>query len=146
MAIKAVSDSPSIPKVEYTADASVSYTIGTLLYADYSTGELKEATGSAGTTLNIQAVSTKTETSASSTPRIEAIPLRSGALFVCDCTNNTAADQLNKRHLMTDGRTVKNTNTDVATTLSVFYAISTVGAASDKKLMGYFIQVGQVTA
>lgn len=146
MAIKVVSHSPNIEAIEYTADASISFTAGGLLYRDTSTGEIKEATSSAGTTLNVEAIGLKTFTSASSSPVIRALPIHQGMYVVADCTANTAADQLNKAHAMTDAFTVNNSSSHVATTLGVFVALKTVGAASDKKLYGYFVKVGQVTA
>jgi hypothetical protein len=135
-------------KLTYTADASTAFVAGALLYRDTSSGELKTATGAAGTTLNIEAVSSDTVTTPASYPTIEAHPVISGAqqLWIADCTSNTAADQLNKAHALTDGLTVANTSTHIATTLGVFVALGIVGAASDKKLLGYFVKVGQVTA
>lgn len=147
MAIKVVQQSPNIPKLTYVADESASFTTNSLLYRDTSTGELKEATSSVGTVLNIEAVSTKTETTAASSPTVDAIPLWGPqTLVIADCTANTAANQINKAHAMTDARTVNNTSSHVATTLGVFVALAAVGAASDKKLLGYFVKVGQVTA
>jgi len=149
MAFKLSSQSPNMPKVEYTADASTSYTLGSVAYRDTSTGEIKEdAGGSEATVLTIECVIAKTETSAASNPRIESFPIISGPgqLWIADCTNNTAADQLNKAHALTSALAVANTSTTDATTAGVFVAIATVGAASDKKLLGYFVKVGQVTA
>lgn len=147
MAIKIVSQSPNVPALPYTCTASQAYTAGSLMYRDTSAGELKEATASVGTTVNIEAISRRTFTSASTLPQLEAYPILGPAtMVIADCTSNTAANQLNKVHAMTDARTVANTSTTISTTLGVFVAIATVGAASDKKMMGYFIKLGQVTA
>ena len=146
--LKVSTQSPNIPVLEYTADASVAYTKGNVAYRDTSTGEVKEASSSAGTTLNIECVIAETKTTESSNPLIKAIPIVSGAsqLWVADCTNDTAANQLNKAHALTDAGTVNNTATTVATTSGVFVALKQIGAASDRKLLGYFVKVGQVTA
>lgn len=149
MAFKISSQSPNVPALEYTADASISFTLGSVGYRDTSTGEIKEdAGGSEATTLTIECVIAKTETSSASNPTIRAIPIISGAgqLWEVDCTSNTAADQLNKAHILTDALNVANTSTTNATTAGVFVALKIIGAAADKKLLGYFVKVGQVTA
>lgn len=135
-----------LPKQSLLATDSTSYTMDSLLYHDTSTGTMKEATSSVGTTLNIYGLGTKTFTSGTGS-YMSVIPVVAGAVFVvADCTANTAANQLNKDHAMTDARTVNNTSSTVATTLGVFHALALVGSASNKKLYGYFNRVGQVTA
>ena len=148
MAFKVAVQTPSIPMLEYTADASTAFVTGYVGYRDTSTGEIKTATNSAGTTLNIECVIAETKTSASTYPYLKCIPIISGPsqLWIADCTSNTATNQLNKAHALTDGATVANTSTTVATTAGVFVALKIIGAAADKKLLGYFIKIGQVTA
>ena len=136
----------SAPKFTYTADASTAYNLGYLGYRDTSTGEIKEATTTTGDATNIECVVTKSETTAASSPTIEATMIMDGQLWVADCTNNTAANQLNKAHLLTDGGTVNNTSTHSTDVNAVFIALGIVGAASDKKLIGRFAKLGQVTA
>ena len=144
---KVSSLSPNIPALEYTADASVSYTNGDLLYRDTSTGEVKAATSATVTTVNIEAICQSTETTAASSPTIRAIPIISGMLVEADCDSDTAANQLNKAHLINDtGATVINTDTQVSTSAAVFIALKIIGATTDKKLLGYFVKVGQVAA
>ena len=146
---KISTQSPNVPVLEYTADASVSYTKGSVGYRDTSTGEIKEdAGGNEATTLTIECVIAETATSASSYPTVKAIPIISGPtqLWVATCTNNTAVNQLNKAHALTSALAVANTSTTNATTAGVFVALKIIGAASDKKLLGYFVKVGQVTA
>ena len=145
MSIKLSQSSPNIPVVEYTADASISYVAGTLGYRDESTGEIKTVDASNGDVLTLECLINETITSAASNPRLECVPIISGMLYEVDCSNNTAADQLNKKHLMTDGGTVANTSTTQTTILAIFVAVSIIGEASDKKLLGYFIKLGQVT-
>ena len=148
MAFKVATQSPNIPALEYRADASTSFTAGNVGYRDTSTGEIKEEASGAATTLTIECVIAKTETTGSSNPTIRAIPIISGPaqLWIADCNANTAANQLNKAHDLTDAGTVDNTATHDSTTAGVFVALKQIGAASDKKLLGYFVKVGQVTA
>ena len=149
MAFKIVTQSPNAPALDYTADASISFTQGSVAYRDTSTGEIKEDAGSnEATTLTIEAIIAKTVTSASSNPTIRAYPIISGPgqLWEADCTNNTAANQLNKAHLLTSALAVANTNTTDTSTGGVFIALKIIGVASDKKLLGYFVKVGQATA
>lgn len=146
MAFKIVSSSPNAPKLTYTADASISVTTGFLGYRDVSTGEIKVATTTTGDATNIECVFAKTETTAASAPTVEAYRIMQDALFVVDCTNTTAANQLNKAHLLTDGGTVNNTDTHSTDINAIFIALGIVGAAADKKLLGYIAKTGQVTA
>lgn len=145
MSIKLLQQSPNMGSLEYTADASTSFTAGNLAVRNTSTGEIQEG---ASTVLTIEGVIRETKTSEATNPRIELQPILHGPqqLWIVDCTNNTAANQLNKAHAMTDATAVANTSTHEGSTAGVFVAISTVGAAADKKLIGYFLKIGQVTA
>ena len=144
MAIK-VSDSKysKIPK-EYGIVSSLTLAKGTLVAHDVSNGVLVAVTSSIGTTLTLAGVLTKAVTSSDTTA--EYVPLDRNVYVIADCTNNTAANQLHKRQPMTNSTAIANTSSDTATTLGIFMALHTVGAASDKKLYGYFINIGQVTA
>lgn len=148
MAFKIAASSPNAPKMTYLADASTTFTSGNVVYRDTSSGELKEETGGAATTLTVEGVVNKTETTGSSSPTIDITPIYHGPiqLWVADCNANTATNQLNKAHDLTDAGTVDNTSTTDATTAGVFIAVAQVGAASDQQLLGYFVKVGQVTA
>ena len=147
MAIKTVESSPNIPRLEYIADTSQTYVKGGLLYRDTSNGVLKEVTSKTGNTLTIEAICAEDKSTDANTARIEAYPIGGpGQLFVADTNANTANNQLNKAHAMTSATIVNNTSSHVATSAGVFVALRSVGAASDKKLIGYFVKVGQVTA
>ncbi len=146
MAFKFLSGSPNIPRVTLTADASVTFTDGSLAYRDTSTGEIKEATATTGDATNVEGIVAKTITSAASAPIVEVYMVDTNTLVVANCTNNTAADQLNKAHLLTDALTVNNTNTHSTDINAIFVALGIVGAASDKKLWGRIVKTGQVTA
>lgn len=146
MAFKVISQSPNIPAEEYVADASTLFTAGSLAYRDTTTGEIKEATTTVGDATNIEGIVLKTETTGSSSPLIRLVPVFHGTRVIVDCTNTTAADQLNKAHLLTDARTVNNTSTHSTDINAVFVALRIVGASTDKKLYGYIAKTGQVTA
>jgi len=146
MAIKVVSSSPNVEAVEMLADASTLFTAGSLVYRDTSTGELKEATATTGDGTNIEGLTTKTETTGASEPYIRVLPVHLGMYVVVDCTNNTAANQLNKAHLWTDARTLNNTSTHSSDVNATFVALRMVGATTDKKLFGYIVKVGQALA
>lgn len=132
-----------LPKMEGVI-ASLAVNKGTLVAHDFANAKLVAVTGSVGTTLTLAGVVQKTSVSGDTV--LEYTPLDAGIYCEVDCTNNTAANQLHQRHAMTDSGAIANTDTDIATTLGVFFALKAVGAASDKKLYGYFIKAGQVTA
>lgn len=146
MAFKVVSSSPNVEAVDMLADASTTFTAGFLVYRDTSSGEIKEATTTTGDATNVEGLITKTQTTGASEPYIKVLPVHLGMYVVADCTNATAADQLNKAHLLTDGGTVNNTNTHSTDINAIFIALRVVGASTDKKLYGYFAKLGQVTA
>jgi len=138
--------SPNAPKLEYTADASTAFTKGYLAYRDTSTGEIKEATTTTGDATNVEGIVAETVTTGASNPVIDLNMIIDGQLYVADCTNNTAANQLNKAHLLTNGGEVNNTSSHSTDINAIFIAIAIIGAASDKKLLGRIVKTGQVTA
>jgi len=139
--------SPNIPKFEYVADASIAFTKGYLAYRDTSTGEIKEQTATVGDVTTIEGIVAETVTTESSSPVIDLYPIIPGGLYVADCTNNTAANQLNKAHIVTNGGTVNNTSTHSADVNAIFIALRISGVAGDKKLIGRFaLPLGQVSA
>lgn len=143
---KVVTGSPNIASDVYVADASTVFTKGNLAYRDTSSGEIKEATATTGDATNVEGIVATTVTTPASSPTVELIPITSTMRVVVDCTNTTAADQLNKAHLLTDAGTVNNTNTHSTDINAVFVALRMVGVAADKKLYGYIARLGQVTA
>lgn len=147
MAIKPLTGSPNLPKFEYVADASTAFTAGNLAYRDTSSGEIKEMTATVGDVTTLECIITETATTAASNPVIEGMPIYDGMLVIADCTNDTAADQLNKAHLMTDAGTVNNTDTHSTDVNAVFIALRISGEATDKKLIGRLaLRLGQVAA
>lgn len=148
MAIIAFTGSPTLPKLPVQANlaTSTTYTKDTLVYRDTTNSVLKPATSSVGTTENIEGIFTDTTvtTGGSGTPTGNVQMLFPQQLYLCDCTNNTAANQLYKNQVMTDAGTINNSSTHTATTLAIFVPVAIYGAASDKKLIGYFTKLGQV--
>jgi hypothetical protein len=59
--------------------------------------------------------------------------------YIVDTTNNSNVAHNYQRMVLTDASTVNNTGTDSAADTAVFCQLETVGAASDKKIRGYFI-------
>ncbi len=136
-----------LPKQIGLVAISTTIVDGDLLYEDTSAGTMKPATSSVGTVLNIRGIATQSVTTdGATTSTVRYIPVDRAVYVVANCTNNTAANQLHKTHVMTDAANVNNTSSTVATTLGVFHALGTVGAASAKKLYGFYIAIGQVTA
>lgn len=146
MAFVLYTGSPNAPSFPYVADASTSFTTGSLCYRDTTTGEIKEATTTVGDATNVEGVAKRTFTSEASNPEIDLEVIIPGQFWVADCTNVTASDQLNKAHLLTDARTVNNTSSHSTDINAVFIALRMVGASTDKKLVGYIAKLGQVTA
>lgn len=137
-----------LPMQTGVSKASQAYTAGQLLMEDKTAGEVIPATSSVST-LNCLGIGVKgyTEGGADVVNGIKYIPIVTQAVFVvADCTNNTASNQLQKDHLMTDSNNVNNTSTTSTSLNGVFHAIGLVGAASNKKLYGYFIRIGQVVS
>jgi hypothetical protein len=144
---KVLSTPVAVPKFPYVADASVAFTNGYLGYRDTSTGEIKEMTTTTGDVTSLECIIGETKTTEASNPTIDAFSIYDGMLVEADCTNNTAADQLNKAHLLTDGGTVNNTDTHSADVNAVFVALRISGEAADKKLIGRIVlRLGQVAA
>lgn len=138
---------PKLPAQFGPVPASTTITAGQVLCNDFTNKGLIPVTSSVGTTLTLEGLATQNVTvGGGATGTVKYVPLTISVFIVADCTNNTAANQLCIRHAMTDANNVNNTSSDVATTLGIFHALGTVGAASNKKLYGYFIKVGQVTA
>lgn len=128
------------------SSANQAYTVGQLLMEDKTNGVVIPATSSV-TTLNCLGVGTKSFTEGASNGTISYEPIATVAVRVVADTNaDTAANQIHKDHLMTNSNTVNNTATTSTSINAVFHALGQVGAASNRKLYGYFIRSGQVTA
>ncbi len=146
MGLRLVKDIYSSPAVELPLDGSTAIAINSLVFRDTTNGVVKSATAALGTTLNLVGIAAKPEVSGALMADIIPLVSNPSQLWEVDCTNNTAANQLLKAQAMTNATTVANTSTHTATTLGVFIPVALSGAATDKKLIGYFVTVGQVTA
>lgn len=137
MAFKAVNLIPGVGELEYLAKSSTQFPVGSILVRDTSNGYVKPAVAAGGSSI-IEAISvTATGITVAGTAYIRAIPFQALTFVIADCTNNTADNQLNKAHILTDAATVANTSTHIATTAAAFIALKIVGATTDKKLFGY---------
>lgn len=145
MAFQFVDSSASkLPHVVVPLDGATATVKGKLMYADTANAVAKNATSSAGTTTNILGICSQTLVSGATSVELQLV--RDGSLVVADCTNTTAANQLMKQHVLTDALTVNNTSTHSTAVGAVFFAVAIKGVAADKKLLGYIIRVGSVTA
>lgn len=134
-----------LPDQQGVSKANQAYVTGQLLMEDKTAGNIIPATSSVST-LNCLGICTKSYTEGASAALIKYHPIVTQAVFVvADCTNVTAANQLQKDHLMTDGLNVNNTSTTSTSLNGVFHALGIVGAIGGTKLYGYFIRSGQVT-
>lgn len=141
------SQSPNVPAFDYQADAEVSFTQGKVGYN--SAHEIKEdAGGNEATTLTIECIIADTATSAATYPVVKGIPIihGMGQLWEADCTNVTAANQVNKTHDLTSATHIANTSTAQTDTGGVFHMVKIVGAVGGTKCLGYFIKLGQVVS
>ena len=149
MSIIVTTQTPSIPSRSGAFNHNTTIAIGDLVMRGVTGSFLTavEDTAQLSTTGYIEGISKSAVTEASGTSiRINYIPFVTGQEVIVDCTSETGANQLFKRHVMTDGATVANTSTDITTSLGIFVATELKGAASDKKLVGYFVKLSQVTA
>lgn len=148
MAFKPVNLVPGVGDIEYLARATRYFTNGSLLIRVPASNYVDYATSGDGTSIRtIEAIYVgATGSSSAATAYIRAIPLKAVTYVIADCTNNTADNQLNIAHALTDASTVSNTSSNIATSAGVFIALKTVGANSDKKLYGYLVTIPQVAA
>ena len=149
MSIIVTEQTPSIPSRSGAFNHNTTIAIGDLVMRDVSGSYLTAVENNAqlSTTGSIEGISkTAVATAGGTSISINYIPFVTGQEVIVDCTSNTSSDQLFKRHVLTDGATVANTSTDITTSLGIFMATQVKGAASDKKLVGYFVKLSQVTA
>lgn len=136
----------AFPALEGVA-AEAAFSKGRLVYRDTATGELKQATASAGTVLNLEGIALEDKTVTSADNRLRYQPVFDGMIVVADTVNNTAANQLNKAHEINASGLVNNTSTHDATVNGIFIALAAYGAPEDKKLIGRLVlRTGQVAA
>lgn len=123
--------------------SSMTGTANQIIFHDTTNGRLSNSATARVNSVTLAGI--LTENVASAATEAEFIPLDNAIFCVVDCVANSASNQLHKRHVLgSDFGTVANTSTDVASTAGVFFALRQVGTATDKKLYGYFVKLGQV--
>lgn len=120
--------------------SSLAVTKDTLLMADRSNNVLVKATSAAATTNSLW-LARETVTTAATSIKVE--PVTCFDLYEVDTANNTASTQILERMVLTDEAIINNTDTDSAVNEGIFEALQVKGAASDKKLIGRFLVLGQ---
>ncbi len=133
----------SLDFISVPLDGSTALAAQSLVYKDTTNGVVKASTSS-DSSLILYGYCPEVVASGATSARI--LPITSSMRFECDCTNNTATNQLLKNHLLTDASTINNTASHSAAKEAVFLAEEIVGAAGDKKLVGRFLVTGIVTA
>lgn len=78
------------------------------------------------------------EATTTSDTQVKLQRIMSGDVYKVDVTNNSDATHNYQRMLLTDENTVNNTGTDDTTDEAVFLQTGTVGATTDKKIIGEF--------
>lgn len=134
------------PTISVPLDGSTDLADGDLVYRDTTNGVAKAATTTVGDATNILGVVIGNPSATATSCQVLPIVASEMQLWEVNCTNNTAANQLLKAHLLTDAQTVNNTSSHSTDINAIFIAVELVGAASDKKLRGFIAKCGQVTA
>lgn len=125
-------------------NGSTAITRGSLLYVDETNRIVVPADSSAETTVTTLFVAR--ETIASTATEIECYLVDGSQLWEADCAANTASTHALVVHDMSTALLVDNTATTDASTNGIFLGLKVVGAAADRKLIGKFLALGQVTA
>jgi hypothetical protein len=146
MAVRLKSDIFNTAAIEVPLDGSTDLADGSLCYRDTSNGVAKACSSTVGDATNILGVVVDNPSATATSCKVIPVIASEGQLWEIDCTNNTAANQLLKAHLLTDAVTLNNTSTHSTDTNAIFIALRAVGAAADKKLIGFFAKTNQVTA
>ena len=68
------------------------------------------------------------------------ILLKSGDLVIAETANNSAAADDGDRMLLTDQNTVNNSGSDSTAEEAIFIQHRPVGAAADKRVLGWFVE------
>jgi len=132
MAARLVKSSGAALRETASIPASTTISNGAILALDASNNGLIPATSSS-TTLTVRAVAQEALTSIASVQQIDVLYTEWGQIWEMDCTNNTATNQLFKRHALTNSLTVNNSSSEATTTAGGVEMIKIIGSASDKK-------------
>ncbi len=131
--MKLVGGFPDNFTLEGTIAAGVAIATGDVLA--FNGNELVRAT--ATSTIH-SVVGVAAETVSTTATRIKYIPFVDGQLWEVATKNNTAANQLYEGMILEAHGSVDNTSTTVTGPTAVFTPVSIVGAAADKKMIGFF--------
>ncbi len=129
---------PTVVEIEGSAIINAGDVVDLAMDGSATTAYVRRATSNS-TTVTIFGVAASSITS---NGLVKVIPITPDQLWEADCANNTDNYHLMKRHALSDHDTVNNTHYEDSANTGVFLAIYRKGAASDKKLIGKFIQEG----
>ena len=125
--------------------ASQAYTIGDALMLDRTSDSTDAVPAtSSTTTTNLYGVAMETVASTATTLLVAVIT--PNQVWEIQSANNTNANHNYQRMLLTDANTVNNTGTDNTTDEAVFMQTGLAGAVADKRAIGKFLKVANVTA
>ena len=121
--------------IEYVVTAGTAVAEGECLAENGNVVQRASATSTIHTVACIAA-----QTISTTDALILGTPLLNGPiqLWETDCSNNTAATQLYENMILTDKLYLDNTDTDVTGPTGIFHCLAVIGAAADKKLLGFF--------
>lgn len=143
MAVIANVASPNIPHVPggMVPETSTAFLANSLVDINTTSGYIQPSTSSSTSHTLFGIFVDKAVTTASSNPvNVDVIPIVGGPgqLFVVDCTNVTAANQLYKRQGLTNSVTIANTSSDTTGNTGIFVPIGLVGGIGGTQMLGYF--------
>jgi len=150
MAIIAYVGSPNLPHVPggMVPKTSQAFTTNQLVDRDTTNSVVKPSTSSSTIETLFAVMTDKTVTTAASNPaNLDGILITgdSSQMWIVDCTNSTAANQLYKPQVLTDAGTINNSSSATLSNTGVFIPVQIAGASTDKKLIGYFVVTNQAS-
>jgi hypothetical protein len=81
------------------------------------------------------------ETISTTDTKIKVILISNDQLWEADTANSTASTQLYESCALTDHDTLNNSDTDVTGATGVYLILQTLGAATDKRVLGQFTRL-----
>lgn len=129
--------------VQVQLGASNTVAAGDCLMLDTTNKCVKPATSST-TTQTLMFVANQALTTSASAVNMNAVRILPDQLYIADCANATAANQLYIRQPLSTQALVNNTSSDTAGSTGVFLPIAIVGAVGGTQLLGYLISAGQI--
>lgn len=135
--------SPNVPHIPggMIPETSTAFAANSLVDLNTTSGYIQPSTSSTTSHTLFGVFVDKAVTTASSNPaNVDVIPIFGGPeqLFIVDCTNVTATNQIYKRQALTNSTTIANTSTDTTANTGVFVPIALVGGVGGTQMLGYF--------